>query len=86
MTLTQTLDISNDDTSDMLLIIEPWAEECVIGPGHTASLAIKYEWPGTPLCSIGPNQVVVYLWSSCTCRISIDNQPVLLGMLDNPHP
>ena len=82
----QRIDIKNDYLRDMVIIIEPWANEVRIASGSVLELHIKHRLEGHPYVTFGDEFVTVYLWSSCTCKVVLDNQEVEMPGLLVPHP
>ena len=86
MKVSRKLQIRNSGQSPRPVIIEPWPVEISLAPGSMMDLEISCDIDGHPYLNICNDILEIYLWSSCTCRISIDGVEAELQELSIPHP
>jgi hypothetical protein len=82
----QRIELANELSSDVTLIIEPWAEEFTMKPGQTLTLIIYAENQGALTIAIIDGYHVIYLWSGSTASVLIDEVDVSQDLLSLPAP
>lgn len=69
------LNLANDGIASLRLVLEPWAEEWIIEPGHEAQLIGQGAMKDARFeLRLKPSVVVAYAWRNSTVRVIIDGK------------
>ncbi|NUP09162.1 MAG: hypothetical protein HOW73_24185 [Polyangiaceae bacterium] len=61
--------VENDTDSELLLIIEPWGDELVIGPRQRFTVRFRAPTRGASETHRAPGAVTVFAWSGATAEV-----------------
>ena len=65
-----------NSSTEIILIIEPWAEEVLLPPNPKLSIYISYLESRLLESEITPKCFVVYVWGGCRARVFLDDEDV----------
>ena len=70
------ISISNENKTDLMFVLEPWAEEYVLRPNDTLLLEMSSEIDGlTEICH-NSSQIILYAPSRTLCKIFLNGTNV----------
>jgi len=78
---TTQLRLTNTDSKQLALWLEPWARLYVLEPQSSVDVVFEAEMPGVPEVFHEPDRVVVYAWPSATARVLRDG----IELVDQPQ-
>ena len=78
--------ISNEHKHMINVLLEPWAEEFELPPSSELSLEIHAEGTGVISTETNASFFVIWLWRTCTAKVSINGVEQLRSFLLTPCP
>lgn len=66
------LEFANDGDGVIELVLEPWAYSIFLDPNSRLLVTISCNAKGTPFIAVSEDIISIFLWTVCTCSISID--------------
>jgi hypothetical protein len=64
--------IRNKNIGAICVILEPWAEEFILGPGSTLSINIFCTEFGLLETETSPEYFTIWLWNGCRAQVFLD--------------
>ena len=64
--------VEKNHPTDMILILEPWAEEFSVPSGSKICVNILYVKEGSITIDTNPKYYVIWLWAGCRATVFID--------------
>ncbi len=76
--------VQNDSAATVQLILEPWANEFAIPSGSSFCITVQARTLGAIETIMTDEFHIVWLWSGCTARVSLDGMDLTPRELSIP--
>ena len=77
-------ELSNKTEHDVVLILEPWAEEFTIASNSVISIKIIYTKMGAIESELNPKYFILWLWGGCRAEVLLNGRNLTPASLAIP--